>query len=286
MPIFNSYDRAALSFRTEGQGEPLVCLPGGPGADVRYLGKLAGLDRHRTLVLADQRAAGRSETPRDRGRCAFTAQSRDLEALRLHLGLDRFDLLAHSAATLTAQEYAAEHPGRVRGLVLVTPVGRAAREVDEQEVADIRASRSGEPWYPDAAAAAAELALGGQSPEVRAALLLRTAPFAWGHWTETGAAEYRRPRADAPDWLRQVFYSGAPGPAEAPARLSRLAASGARPLVIAGGLDGLVGTVPSRLVADLHPGSRLEVLERSGHRLWHEEPQRFTELVLDFLEPR
>ena len=286
MPIFRSYDQAALSFRTAGQGEPLVCLPGGPGADVRYLGDLAGLHRHRTLILADQRAAGRSETPQDRSRCAFTAQARDLEELRLHLGLERFDLLAHSAATLTAQEYAAAHPGRVRGMVLVTPVGRAAREVDGQEVAGIRAGRSAEPWYADAVAAAAELDLGGQTPEVRAALVRRTVPFAWGRWTEAAAAEYRRPLADGPDWLREAFYSGAPDPAEAPARLSRLAASQARPLVLAGGQDGLVGTAPARLVADLHPGSRLRLLEDSGHRLWHEEPHRFTELVVDFLDER
>lgn len=281
---YTSYDGSLLSFRTAGEGPPLICLPGGPGMDVQYLGNLGGLDRRRTLILADQRAAGRSATPSDHSRCAFTEQARDLEALRLHLGQERIDLLAHSAATLTAQEYAAAHPDRIGKLILVTPVGRAAREADSDELAAIRAGRSGEPWYPDAAAAAAELELGGQGPEAQAALMPRTAPFAWGRWTPEARAEYRRPMANAPGWLRQAFYSGAPSPAEAPARLARLAASGARPLVVAGGLDGLIGTAPARLVAQLHPGSRLEVLEQSGHRLWLEEPKRFTGLVLGFLD--
>ena len=281
MPIYTSYDQSPLWFQSLGEGAPLICLPGGPGMDVRYLGDLAGLDRGRTLILPDQRAAGRSPAPQDHGRCAFTEQARDLEALRLHLGLERFDLLAHSAAALTAQEYAAAHPERISGLVLVTPVGRAAREADEDELAAIRASRSGEPWYPDAAAALAELALGGHSPEALAALTLRTAPFAWGHWTPQAQAQYTQP--GAPGWLRQAFYAGVPDPAERPARLARLAASGARPLVIAGGRDGLIGTAPARLVAELHPGSRLDIFERSGHRLWHEEPERFTDLVLGFL---
>ena len=284
MSIYSSYDQSSLWFHTMGEGAPLICLPGGPGMDVQYLGNLGGLDRRRTLVLADPRAAGRSATPSDHGRCAFPEQVRDLEALRLHLGLERIDLLAHSAATLTAQEYAAAHPDRIGKLVLVTPVGRAAREADPDELAAIRAGRSAEPWYADAVAADAELQLGGHDPVEQAALMLRTVPFVWGRWTPEAQAEYRRPLTNAPGWLREAFYSGAPGPAEAPARLARLAASGARPLVIAGGLDGLIGTAPARLVAGLHPGSRLAVFEQSGHRLWVEEPERFTDLVLSFLD--
>jgi proline iminopeptidase len=74
--------------------------------------------KNRTLVLMDARAAGRSDAPADKASCAFTEQTRDVDALREQLGLDRIDLLAHSADCLTGQEFAA-----------------------------IKASRAHEPWY-------------------------------------------------------------------------------------------------------------------------------------------
>ncbi|SCE10666.1 alpha/beta hydrolase fold, partial [Streptomyces sp. BpilaLS-43] len=54
----------------------------------------------------------------------------DIEALRTHLGLERIDLLGHSAAGNSAALYAAAHPQRLRSLTLVTPGdtrGRAPR---------------------------------------------------------------------------------------------------------------------------------------------------------------
>ena len=139
MPYFDSYDGCKLWYETAGDGPPLVCLAGGPGADVRSLGDLGGLTAHRTLFLLDARAGGRSEIPADRASCSFSQQARDVEQLRVHLGLPRIDMLAHSAGTLTTQDYAAGY-GTVGRLVLVTPAGRAAREPDEAEVAAIRSA--------------------------------------------------------------------------------------------------------------------------------------------------
>jgi proline iminopeptidase len=137
VPHFDSYDGCKLWYERDGDGPPLVCLAGGPGADVRDLGDLGGLTADRTLVLLDSRAGGRSEIPADQASCAFQRQARDVEELRVHLGLPQLDILAHSAGALTAQEYAA-HYGTVGRMVLVTPAGRAAREPDEAEVAAIR----------------------------------------------------------------------------------------------------------------------------------------------------
>jgi pimeloyl-ACP methyl ester carboxylesterase len=139
VPYFTSYDGTKLWYETRGEGAPLVCLPGGPGVDGRALGDLGGLTGHRTLVILDARAAGRSEIPADQASCAFSEQAHDVESLRRHLGLARPDLLAHSASTLTAQAYAARY-GAVGRLVLVTPAGRVAREPDEAEVAAIKAA--------------------------------------------------------------------------------------------------------------------------------------------------
>ncbi|MFB6887866.1 alpha/beta fold hydrolase [Kitasatospora sp. NPDC056327] len=284
MPSLASYDDCTIWYEPTGEGEPLVVLPGGPGMDLRYLGNLGGLDRHRRLVPVDARASGRSGVPDDRGTVSFVEQARDLEALRTHLGLERFDLLAHSAGCLTAQEYLAAFPGRVGRAVLVAPVGRAGREVDEAELAGIRAARSAEPWYPDAAEADRLLARGGLPAGELAALQRRLLPFFWHRWTEERrAAEYPAAWACAHPWLREAFYAGsADGPALAE-RVARLGAARTPVLVVAGASDGMVGTAPARAAADAHPGSRLEVFARSGHRPWVEEPERFVSVVRAFL---
>ncbi|MFI1519483.1 alpha/beta fold hydrolase [Kitasatospora cineracea] len=274
MTIFHGYDGTALHYEQLGDGAPLVAIPGGPGMDARYLGTLGGLDARRRLVRLDPRGCGRSAVPADRASCAFGAQAADVEALREHLGAERIDLLGHSAGALTAQRYAAQFPHRVRSLVLVTPVGRAAREPDPAEIAALRAARAAEPWYPDAAAADALLAAGAGDP---AALVRRITPFFWGSWNGTARAEAFDPApVPAAPWMREAFYAGAdPGAARPVA---------APVLVVAGARDGMIGTAPARLAAALHPDARLAVLPGVGHRPWVEDPAGFAALVGGFLD--
>ncbi|MFJ5922336.1 alpha/beta fold hydrolase [Kitasatospora sp. NPDC092948] len=272
MTIFQAHDGTALHYDQLGDGAPLVAIPGGPGADVRYLGTLGGLDAHRRLIRFDPRGSGRSAEPADRASCAFGTQVKDVEALREHLGLDSFDLLGHSAGALTAQRYAAEFPHRVRSLVLVTPVGRGAREPDEAELAAIRGARSDQPWYEDATRAAAALAAGEGDP---AELTARITPFFWGSWDDRArAAAFDPELVPGAPWMRAAFYEGAgeAAPVAMPA------------LVLAGELDGMIGTAPARLAATLHPGARLEVLAGVGHRPWVEKPDEFARLVAEFLD--
>jgi pimeloyl-ACP methyl ester carboxylesterase len=278
MTIFHGYDGTALHYEQLGDGAPLVAIPGGPGMDARYLGTLGGLDARRRLVRFDPRGCGRSAVPADRASCAFGGQAADVEALREHLGAERIDLLGHSAGALTAQRYAAEFPHRVRSLVLVAPVGRAAREPDPAEIAALRAARAAEPWYPYAAAADALLAAGAGDP---AALVRRITPFFWGSWNEAARAEAFNPElVPAAPWMREAFYAGSDsgaGPAEArPVRVPVLVVAGAR--------DGMIGTAPARLAAALHPDARLAVLPGVGHRPWVEDPAGFAALVGGFLD--
>ena len=87
MTTFTSYGGINLNYDVlAGPGEAVVCLPGGPLRAPRYLGDLGGLDAYRKLVVL--------ELPPKRVDRIVS----DLEALRTHLGQDRLDLLAHSAA--------------------------------------------------------------------------------------------------------------------------------------------------------------------------------------------
>lgn len=91
-----------IGYRVLGAGLPLVCLPGGPGRASEYLGDLGGLGRSRQLVLVDPRGVGLSADPADPATFRVDRLVEDVESLRVHLGLDQIDLLAHSAGAVLA----------------------------------------------------------------------------------------------------------------------------------------------------------------------------------------
>ena len=185
MAHFTSWDGTKLGYRRAGAGRPLVCLPGGPGRTPDYLGDLGGLAGTRELVLPDTRGTGESEVPADPGTFRCDRLAMDVEALRAELGLDRMDLLGHSAAGNVALLYAAAHPERIDHLVLVTPGLRAlGLELTDEEQHAAMQRRSGEPWYLAAAAAVQAAEAGDDSDPTRLAYL----PFFYGRWDEAAQA--------------------------------------------------------------------------------------------------
>jgi len=100
-------------------GDTLVIVNGGPGLSHEILNPvrdgLAGQDLR--AVTYDQRGMGGSTAPAD-GDFSLAAAVRDLEALRVDLGVDRIKIFGFSFGGLIAQAYTAEHPDRVDALVL------------------------------------------------------------------------------------------------------------------------------------------------------------------------
>jgi proline iminopeptidase len=142
MPEVFAPDGTGLAYHVFGTGRPLICLPGGPMRASDYLGELGGLSAHRRLIMLDPRGTGRSAVPDDTASYRCDRMVGDVEALRDHLGLDRCDLLGHSAGTNLAVLYAVRHPDRVGSLALIAPstmaVGVDATREDRLEVARLR----------------------------------------------------------------------------------------------------------------------------------------------------
>lgn len=104
-------------------GKPVVFLHGGPGggSDPKHR-RLFDPERYR-IVLLDQRMCGRSTPHASAPDADLSANTTwhlvaDLEALRTHLGIDRWQVFGGSWGSTLALAYAQRHPERVTELVL------------------------------------------------------------------------------------------------------------------------------------------------------------------------
>jgi proline iminopeptidase len=280
MPLFPAADGTQLAYTEVGDGPPLLCLPGGPGRAAVYLEDLGGLAQERTLVRLDSRGTGMSEVPADPSTLRFDRLADDVEALREHLSLEQADVLGHSAGSLVAQVWASRHPARVRSLVLVTPVA-GLQGGTRSDVAAIRAARSGEPWYADAAEADAALAAGA-APAQQQALVRATRPFFYGRWDERtqehAASADRQSNRRAEDG----FGAGAER-VDVAGLVAGLRAVEAPVLVLGGERDGVTGVDAVREVAASFPAAQSVVVPGAGHFPWVDEPAAFRTAVAGFL---
>lgn len=108
----------ALYVDVVGHGDPVVLMHGGPSADLWSMGAFRECADEHTLVFYDHRCNGRS-TGVPVSSMTWENLTGDAEALRKHLGLERWAVLGHSFGGHVALEYALRHPGRVSQLVLV-----------------------------------------------------------------------------------------------------------------------------------------------------------------------
>jgi proline iminopeptidase len=101
-----------------GRGDPLLLMHGGPSADLWTLGAFRRLADQRRLVFYDHRCNGRS-VGAPVSSMTWENLTADADALREHLGYDRWAVLGHSFGGHVALEYALRYPERVSRLVLL-----------------------------------------------------------------------------------------------------------------------------------------------------------------------
>ncbi|CAL9419656.1 alpha/beta fold hydrolase [Streptomyces sp. enrichment culture] len=279
MPTFDAPDGTTLAYHLEGDGAPLVCLPGGPMRASAYLGDLGGLSARRRLVLLDLRGTGASEVPQDPATYRCDRQVDDVEALRAHLGLETADLLAHSAAGDLALLYAARYPRRVRSLTLVTARARALGvDFTPGHRREAAALRKGEPWYEEAYGSY-EAIWSGTATD---ADFDAAAPFFHGRWDAAARAHDAAAAGQTNEPAAEAYAS--PGAFDPPATRASLAALTAPALLLAGELDGGPRPHVAETVAGLLPDATLVVQPGAAHYPWLDAPAAFTRTVTAFLD--
>jgi proline iminopeptidase len=278
MSAFSSRDGAVLAYHVFGEGNPVVCLPGGPMQDSRYLGDLGGLSAHRRLLMVDPRGTGQSATPEDAASYRCDRLVDDVEALREHLGLDRLDLLAHCAGANLAALYAARHPERVARLALITPSTRAVG-IDATGESRIETARlrKHEPWFGPAFAALEAIVAGNATDESWKAI----DPFFYGRWDAAARAHHAAQEGHRNEEAAAAF--GAEGAFDPDATRAALATLDAPVLLLAGEVD--LNTIPATVAefAELFANAEFVVQPEAGHFPWLDDPDRFVAATATFL---
>jgi proline iminopeptidase len=99
-------------------GVPVLFLHGGPGAGTTPTHRRFFDPKHYRAVLFDQRGAGKSSPSASIVDNTTPHLVADIEALRVHLGIESWLVFGGSWGSTLALAYATTHPERVRALVL------------------------------------------------------------------------------------------------------------------------------------------------------------------------
>jgi len=266
---------AVFATRAVAGATPLLCVNGGLLFDHRLLWPaLSPLAARRQLFFFDQRGRGESQPPPGPRAARIDHDAGDVAALRVALGLRRWDVLGHSWGGGIAALAAERDRAGVRRLVLVDSVGPQGDWLPALHNAAL--ARLG----PTERAVLAQLdpaALTAGDPDVHSAYARAMYP-AWFVDPElaamftpprsasvTGAAVAARLRSEGYDWR------------------SLLRAVSAESLVIHGAGDLLPVRVAHELVAAIHK-ARLVLIPEAGHMPFWEAPEAFFAEVEQFLQ--
>jgi proline iminopeptidase len=271
-------DDVRLQYRVSGSGPVLVVHSGGPGTSSGFFGDLAGIDEIATVVWLDPRGTGGSTEPADPTGYTLDHYAADVDALRSHLGLERFALLGFSHGGMVAMRYAATHPDRLSGLVLLD----TAPVLDEATLARVGEAmdrRQAEPWYAEVRALV-DAEDRPESDEEATRRLMAILPMYFHRWDETArafVASLHGERMHArvtPAWAAEQETLDLRGD------LARITAP---TLVVVGEDDFICDVESARLMASGIAGAQLAVVVDAGHFPWVEQPAAFRRALDPFL---
>jgi proline iminopeptidase len=265
-------------------GFPLLVFHGGPGLDHTmfgdYLDPLTEGGAYR-LVLADERASGRSDRTAPRETWTLARMAQDISDLAASLGIaERYATLGHSYGAFVVLQHAVDHPGEPRGTIVSAGIAAARwlEEVDRQlatfEPAALREQVTSS-WARETEV---------QTEDEASALLEDQLPFHFRDPQGAALQEYLRRTAGraryAPDVIRH-FASQAYGGIDVEDRLGEVT----QPvLVLAGRHDRTCAVGAAQDMAQRLSNADLVVFGNSAHMMFVEEQDNYLATVRRFLD--
>lgn len=128
--------KGEIFYRVWGEGYPIVFINGGPGmSSDGYNSYAENLSQFGKIILFDQRGTGRSESKigLKTGVYNIWDMVEDLEALRIHLKIDKWTVFGHSFGGQYALYYISKYSNNVNKLILsATPEYGEIKNYDRQ----------------------------------------------------------------------------------------------------------------------------------------------------------
>jgi pimeloyl-ACP methyl ester carboxylesterase len=269
-----------LWYRIVGSAPDTVVIPLGA-----YLQEaLAPLANAHTLVFYDPRHRGRSDAFADSTLSTFANDARDIEAVRLALGISRMSLVGFSYFSAVVATYAAAYPTRVSRVILLSPIEPA----DSLERAYDPAERDSRIDTVKARGLVKLRAAGRDTSD-----LVGYCQEYWRVNAPIFVGEVPRAARINPTWCQ--FPNESPralgnhvgrtvASLRSDADLARVAARISSPtLVLHGERDLVANPLGARVWARLIPGARISMVAGAGHFVFLEERETIVRAIDRFL---
>jgi len=259
-----------MYYEVEGDGPPLVLIMG-LSANTEWWDpeEVATFGRHFRLLMFDNRDAGRTTGPPEPRPYSIKDMADDTAALMDHVGISRAHVMGMSMGGMIAQELVLNYPDRVDRLILgCTSPGQSM----------------GVPPGPEVMAQLLESREGMSLAEVAQRLVKVLFSPEWVADNQEQLAVALERLGSHPisqqGYQRQLM---AISMFDAGPRLGEIKAP---TLVLHGTKDILVPPKNGEILAERIPGARLDLFDGAAHGFKTEQPERFREAVVDFLEGR
>jgi pimeloyl-ACP methyl ester carboxylesterase len=263
---------ARVNYVEMGDGPPVVFIHGLAGCWQNWLENIPRFAANHRVVAVDLSGFGHSELPRED--ISIPGYGRFMDAFLGQIGIERATLVGNSMGGFVAAETAISHPSRVEKLVLVSAAGGPAlRERNDPNQA--RLMRAARLFAPIAAAAIARREHLIRRPRLRKMILYKIA---------------RYPDRIEPELCYEVASgAGKPGFLDALNAIldydfeDRIPEISCPTLIVWGRNDEIVPVEDAYEYERLIPGARKVIFEETGHVPMLERPDRFNELVEEFV---
>lgn len=269
-----------IHYTVRGKGPVLIAHSGGPGADARDWDDFAKIDDFVTIVAIHPRGSGLSESAAADA-YLLPDYASDVEALRIHLSLDKPILMGWSHGGMVAQQFAFTYPDSLSKLILFDTSAYFGEFLNDVEAA-VQAFKD-EPWFEDSLdALKKEWAGEYQTDDDMGRLWQREKKFYFKSF-DTRAQAYARRTKDS---LIKVAPLRVFNEMEAPTFDLRPSLKNIKvPTLIIVGRHDFITTVDMAAEMSKHiPNAQMEIFEESGHYGFVEEPEKFYRVLKAFVD--
>jgi proline iminopeptidase len=269
-----------IHYTVRGSGPVMIAHSGGPGMDARGWDDIAKIDEFVTIVAIHPRGSGLSG-PAAGDAYLLPDYASDLEALRVHLELEKPIVMGWSHGGMVVQQFAFTYPDSLSKLILFDTSAYFGEFLSDIEAA-VQEFKD-QPWFEKSfAALKAEWDGKYQTDEDMAQLWVDEMKFYFRKFDARAEAYHGRTK-DLPVRIAplKTFNEKEAATMDLRPHLSKIRVP---TLVIVGHHDFITNVAMAEEMVKHISNAKLVVFEDSGHYALVEEPEKFYRVIKEFVE--